>query len=85
MLCASVSLLGPGIGRLAMDGALPVPLVIVVVQTAFALAGPVADFAAMRRVHPAYLWGTGALVAMQILTPAAAFSPLGAWLLKAVS
>jgi hypothetical protein len=85
LLCASVALLGPGLGRLAIGGPLPPPLVITVVQSAFALAGPVADLIKLRRVHPAYLWGAGALIGMLILQPVVSFSPLGAWVLKAVS
>ncbi len=77
MLCATVSILGPGLGRLLpMDsfGAFA-PLVMFGVIDAFALAGPINDLIVRRRIHPAYFWGVGAIVLSQVLIPPLAFAP----------
>lgn len=87
MLCATISILGPGLGRL-----LPVdsfgaaaPLAIFGSIALFAFAGPVADLVAMRRVHPAYYWGVAAiLLSMAVIGPVA-FSPPAKALLEAIS
>ncbi len=77
MLCATVSILGPGLGRfLPMDSFGPAaPLVMFGVIGLFALAGPVADLVAQRRVHPAYFWGVGAIFLSEALIGPLAFSP----------
>jgi uncharacterized membrane protein YozB (DUF420 family) len=77
MLCATVSILGPGLGRflpMSSFGAFA-PLVMFAVIFAFAFAGPVADWIAARRVHPAYLWGVGAIMIGDILIGPLAFAP----------
>jgi len=77
MLCATVSILGPGVGRLLpMDffGAFA-PLVMFGVLSLFAFAGPVFDLIKLRRVHPAYLWGVGAILISEILIGPLAFAP----------
>jgi uncharacterized membrane protein YozB (DUF420 family) len=74
MLCATVSILGPGLGRfLPMDsfGAFA-PLVMFAVIAAYGFAGPVADWIATRRVHPAYFWGVGAIILSDVM-----IGPLG--------
>lgn len=78
MMCASASILGPGLGRfLPMDsfGAIA-PLVLFAVNDAILLMGPAADLVVRRRIHPAYGWGAAAVVASQILIGPLAFSPL---------
>ncbi len=74
MLCATASILGPGLGRfLPMDSFGPIaPLVMFAVEDAILLAGPVADLLVRRRIHPAYLWGAAVVVASQGL-----IGPLG--------
>ena len=77
MLCATASILGPGLGRfLPMDsfGAIA-PLVLFGVNDLILLAGPVADLAVRRRIHPAYYWAVGAVVIMQIVIGPLAFAP----------
>ena len=80
MCCAMASLTGPGFGRL-----LPMPFLIpwgwwisaVAMPMIFILIGMVRDQRGYRRVHPAWLWGAGVLIASQILADAIAYSPLG--------
>ncbi|WP_297508803.1 hypothetical protein [uncultured Caulobacter sp.] len=77
MLCATVSILGPGLGRLLPMGSFgaAAPAVMFAVILAFALAGPVADLIVRKRVHPAYAWGVGAIVFSTVLIPPLAFTP----------
>jgi hypothetical protein len=55
MLCATVSILGPGLGRLLpMDAfGAAAPAVMFGVILVFALAGPIADQIVRKRIHPA--------------------------------
>lgn len=77
MLCATASILGPGLGRfLPMDAFGPVaPLVLFAVNDLILLAGPAADLVVRRRLHPAYYWGVAAVVLTQVLIGPLAFSP----------
>ena len=77
MLTATVSILGPGLGRfLPMDAfGAAAPLVMFGIILGFALAGPVADLIVRRRVHPAYLWGLAAILATDLSIPLLAFAP----------
>jgi hypothetical protein len=77
MLCATVSILGPGLGRLLpMESFGPAaPLVMFGVIAAFAFAGPVVDLVVTRRVHPAYLWAVGAILLSEVAIGPLAFSP----------
>lgn len=87
MLCATISILGPGLGRLLPMGSFgpAAPLVMFGVIALFAFTGPVADLITLRRVHPAYYWGvTAILLSMAVIGPIA-FSPAGAALLQIVS
>ena len=86
MLCATVSILGPGVGRLLpMDsfGAFA-PLVMFAVLAAFAFAGPIVDLVVARRIHPAYYWGVGAILISEVLIGPLAFAPPTAALLQAI-
>ncbi len=87
MLCATIILLGPGLGRLLpmqSFGAVA-PLVMFGVQDLILLAGPAADLAMRRRVHPAYYWGVGVVVLSQLITgPLGLSSPITA-LAKAIA
>lgn len=84
MLCATISILGPGLGRLLpmpMFGP-AAPLVMFAVQDLFALAGPVADLAVRKRIHPAYAWGVGTIVLSQVIIGPVGFSPPAQALLR---
>lgn len=79
MFCGMAILLGPGFGRL-----LPMPLMIpyagwgvFAAIILFPLAGMIRDLRATGKVHPAWWWGTGAIVAMQVSIDLITFSPLG--------
>ena len=68
MFCGMALLTGPGFGRL-----LPMPLLIPYAGWAtfaavmlFPIAGVVRDLRSEGRVHPAWWWGIGAIVAMQV-------------------
>jgi uncharacterized membrane protein YozB (DUF420 family) len=86
MLCATVSILGPGLGRLLpMDSfGAAAPLVMFGVIGLFAFAGPVFDLIVRRRVHRAYYWGVGVILLSEIAIGPIGFSPVGAAMLQAV-
>lgn len=86
MLCATITILGPGLGRLLPMPSFgeAAPLVMFGVILLFGLAGPVADLVTRRRVHPAYAWGLAAIVLSNVLVAPLAFSPPGQALLKLV-
>ena len=86
MLCAAIVVMTPGLER-----ALPLPLfgtawpfVADGVQDLIALIGPAVDLIRRKRVHPAYLYGVGAIVAGQALVDLVSPSPIAAFLLRAV-
>ena len=79
MFVAMASLTGPGLGRL-----LPMPLlmphawrIMFLLMMIFPLIGMIADRRRHGRVHPAWLWGVGALLATQIIADLIAYSPIG--------
>jgi hypothetical protein len=79
MFCGMTILLGPGFGRL-----LPMPLLIPYAGWAvfaaiipFPLAGMIRDLRVAGRVHPAWWWGAGTIVALQFSIELISFSPLG--------
>lgn len=77
MLCATISILGPGLGRLLpmpSFGA-AAPLVMFAATLAFVVAGMIADLVARRRIHPAYIWGMGIMVLTHIVVGLLAFAP----------
>ena len=86
LLVAMSILTGPGLGRL-----LPMPLMIpngwrimTAVTLIWPVIGMIADKRATGRVHPAYLWGVGAIIVLQILADLIAYSSLGVSLTEAV-
>lgn len=86
MLCATISILGPGLGRLlpmASFGA-AAPVVMFATIALFAFAGPIADLIAMRRVHRAYYWGVATILLSMVVIGPFAFSPVGMALLAAI-
>lgn len=79
MLSAMTVLVGPGLGRL-----LPMPLLIphawrfmVVICLVFPLIGMIRDKLRRGSVHPAYWWGVGGIIAVQVLADVIAYSALG--------
>jgi hypothetical protein len=71
MLCATVALLPPAIGRIAehlvpgSDWNLPIAAA---TTSAFVLTCALADTLRLKRVHPAMTWGTAAVLAANLLT-----------------
>ncbi|USI74767.1 hypothetical protein [Sphingomonas morindae] len=87
MFCSMSILLAPAIGRL-----IPSPLLIPFTGEAvfglallFPLAGMIHDARAHGRIHPAWRWGVGAMLAMVVAANAISFSPLGPALYRAVT
>ncbi len=77
MLCATISILGPGVGRLLPMESFgrAAPLVMFAVILMFGLAGPIYDVIIRRRVHPAYIWGVSTIVVSMLITGPIAFTP----------
>ena len=85
--CGLAILLGPALGRL-----IPLPLLIPYAPYAvfaavmlFPVAGIAADLRRVGRIHPAWWWGMGAMMAMQIAIDLIAFSPAGPAIHRAVT
>jgi hypothetical protein len=80
MYCGFAMLLGPSVGRL-----LPNPLLIpyawytaaVLPPIIFAVVGILADRRRYGRAHPAWFWGIGVVIGIQIVADLIAYSPLG--------
>jgi len=79
MFCAFAVLTGPGIGRL-----LPNPYLIpyawwitIGVTLLFPAIGALADKRRYGRAHPAWLWGIGTVIAIQVVADLIAYSPTG--------
>ena len=86
MLCAAITVVVPGLER-----ALPLPLigtawpfVVDGVIDLIALIGPATDLFFRRRIHPAYVWGVGAIIAGQAIIDLAAPSPVAVIMLRLV-
>jgi hypothetical protein len=58
------------------------PLVMFATKDAILFIGPVADLIVRRRVHPAYLWGIGAVMLAELAIGPVAMSPFGAAMLR---
>lgn len=85
--CGMALLTGPGFGRL-----LPIPLLVpYAYHAAFAatlilpLIGAIVDIRRSGRVHPAWWWGIGAMLATEIVIDLIAFTPIGLALYQAVT
>lgn len=76
MLCGTVLATAPALSRLF--GFLPlggfVPLAVIVALLLFVAAGIAFDLATWRRVHPAYWWGTGAVMLVELMIVPIGFS-----------
>ncbi|UAK24394.1 hypothetical protein [Sphingomonas nostoxanthinifaciens] len=77
MLCATISILGPGLGRLLPMGSFgaAAPLVMFAAILSFGAAGMIADRVVRGRVHPAYLWGLGVIVLSDVAIGPLGFAP----------
>jgi uncharacterized membrane protein YozB (DUF420 family) len=77
MLCATISILGPGLGRLLPMESFgrAAPMVMFAAILVFGLAGPIYDMIIRRRVHPAYIWGVSTIVISMVVTGPIAFTP----------
>jgi hypothetical protein len=86
MLCATISILGPAIGRLLPMESFgrAAPAVMFGVILLFGLAGPVYDLVIRRRVHPAYYWGISTILISMIITGPLAFTPMARALVAVV-
>jgi hypothetical protein len=78
MLCATIIVIEPGLER-----GLPVPMMgpswyyaVDGLILCLAAAGPAVDFLARQRIHPAYLWGVGAILGGQMFVDLMVPSPL---------
>jgi hypothetical protein len=68
MLCATVCVMAPAWGRLiVLSGHQMTAPVNIAVLLPYVVAGMLFDLATRRRIHPAYLWGFGTLVAMAVV------------------
>jgi hypothetical protein len=86
MLCASIVVVLPGLER-----AMPLPLfgvnwpyAVDATIDLVAFAGPAFDFIQRRRIHPAYLWGVGAIILGQLVVYIIAPSSIATAMLHAV-
>lgn len=77
MLTAAVSILGPGLGRLcgALGFGAATGMAVTGGTLAIALVGPITDLIVRKRVHPAYVWGVGAIVVTDVVIGLLGFSP----------
>lgn len=78
-ICGMAAIIGPGFGRI-----LPMPLmgpnafdIAVLCGLIFPLAGVVRDLRRDGRVHPAWWWGLGAIIAVLPIAHLIAWSPIG--------
>lgn len=76
-LCGTILLTAPALSRLFgilhLGGATPVAVIAALML--FIAAAMIFDAALWRRVHPAYWWGAGAVVAVELLVVPIGFSP----------
>jgi hypothetical protein len=86
MLCATIVIIEPGLER-----ALPVPTmgpswfyVVDSLILSLAAVGPIVDLLTRRRIHPAYLWGVGAVLAGQVFVDSLVPSPLAPLIVRLV-
>jgi hypothetical protein len=81
MLCATICVIAPAIGRLmVLSGATATAGPIVALLLVYVVVAMLFDWVNRGRVHAAYFWGAGALVlmvaAVELLAPVAAFAAL---------
>jgi hypothetical protein len=76
MLCATICVMAPAWGRIiVLSGHTMTAPVNIAVLLPYVAVGMVFDLATRRRIHPAWLWGFGALVAMAALIEVVARIP----------
>ncbi len=84
MLCGTILVMSPAIGRI-----LPMPLLgrfaglaVFTTMALYVIAGMAFDLKSRGRVHPAYWWGGGVLVATQVVIGALGFSRPVLWMVE---
>lgn len=77
MLCGTIMVMSPALGRL-----LPMPLLgpwgswaVSATMLLYVLAAVLYDRGTRGRVHPAYAWGAGAIIATQLAIVGLSFTP----------
>lgn len=77
MLCGTVLVIAPAIGRLM--GLLPLgtaaPFAVIAAIMLYILIGIAFDLVVLRRIHPAYWWGAGTVALIQLAMGPIGFSP----------
>jgi hypothetical protein len=85
MVLATISILPPAVARFHLDNYLDVPNLATLVAYLLVVVAAVYDFARMRRVHGAYVWGGLAMLAWMLMRSAIgktdAWQPIARWLL----
>lgn len=80
MFCAFAALTGPGVGRLA-PSLLFIPyawyVTAILPAVLFPAVGMIADKRRYGQVHPAWFWGVGIVIALQVIADLIAYSPMG--------
>jgi hypothetical protein len=77
MLCATICLIAPALGRITVVSGGFSLAKIAVLQLAFIAVGMVRDWRVLGRIHPAYYWGAAAMVVLAGLTaPIAGLAPV---------
>lgn len=69
MFCGTVLLTAPAISRLAgfLPAGWPTPIVVIAALLLFLVAGIIFDRSVWGRVHPAYWWGAGTILIIELL------------------
>lgn len=87
MFCGMAALVVTPFNRLTPDALLAqhMSLIPALAILLFPVAGIAADWLRDRRIHPAWLWGLGALIMTGITTETAGRSPLAGWLVARIT
>lgn len=85
MVLATISILPPAVARFHLDNYVDVPNIATLVAYLLVVVAAFYDFARMRRVHAAYVWGGFAMLAWMLMRSAIgrtdAWQPIARWLI----